>query len=176
MKKFIKDFTNEELVKLIKTNEELQNKVLDDLQESSSYYIQEVLDTLDLQNYQIDLYNYSFIKEKDIFSFSQGLLKAEKDFNIFGADSNGYKTRLEELLKADEEENDEDEEDAIYDRLEELTDEIKEVVIAFLLGCLDFSTEDIINNFIEFNYENYEDYYIKNNQFDKIYIMVEKSI
>lgn len=174
-KRYLKDLTNEELRKVIENNEDLQMKVLDILQEDNSYYVQEVLDSLDLENYNIDLYGYSFIKEKDIFSLAKGFLKAEKDFNIFGANED-YKTRLEELLKADEEAEEEDEENAIYDRLEELTEEIKEVVLSFLLGCYDFSTEDIINNFVEFNYQNFENYFIKDDNFNKIYIIVENSI
>lgn len=175
-KRYIKDLKNEELRKVIENNEDLQMKVLDILQEDSSYYVQEILDSLDLENYNIDFYGYSFIKEKDIFSLAKGFLKAEKDFNIFGIDKDNYKTRLEELLKADDEAEEEDEVNAIYDRLEELTDEIKEVVTSFLVGCYDFSTEDIINNFIEFNYQNFGNYFIKDDNFNKIYIIVENSI
>ncbi len=173
--RYIKDLQKEELKKVIENNEDLQMKVLDILQEGNSYYVQEVLDSLDLENYHIDLYGYSFIKEKDIFSLAKGFLKAEKDFNIFGANED-YKTRLEELLKADEEAEEEDEENAIYDRLEELTEEIKEAVLSFLVGCYDFSTEDIINNFIEFNYQDFGNYFIKDDNFNKIYIIVENSI
>lgn len=172
----IKDMTNEQLKKVITDNENLQNEALNILQENESNYIQEILDTLNLSNYNIDLYDYSFISYSNLYDFVNGVLKAEKDYNIFGVDTQNYVKRLNELLTADENASEQDEEIAIYDRLEELADEIKENIVEFLKSCYDFSESDIINNFLEFNYQNFENYYIKDNDFSKIYIMVENSI
>lgn len=176
MKTFIKNMTREQLKKVITDNENLQNEILEMMQENENFYIQEILDTLNLSNYNIDLYGYSFIKERDIFSFSESVIKAEKDYNIFGVDTQNYVKRLKELLEAYDKEVEADETNAIYDRLEELTDEIKENIVEFLKGCYDFQVSDIVNDFLEFNRENFENYYIKNNDFSKIYIMVENSI
>lgn len=172
----IKDMTNEQLKKVITDNENLQNETLDILQEDESDYIQDILNTLNLYDYNIDLYGYSYISYSDLYAFVNGILRAEKDYNIFGVDTQNYVKRLNELLTADSNASKEDEENEIYDRLGNLADEIKENIVEFLKGCYDFSELDIINNFVEFNYQNFEDYYIKNNDFSKIYIMAEKSI
>lgn len=179
MKTLIKNMTKEQLEKVITDNENLQNEVLELMQENESFYIQDILNDLNLSNYNIDLYGYSFISYLGLFDFIEGILEAEKNYNIFGMDKDNYIKRLNELLSDyDEatEANEEDEEIAIFDRLEELVDEIKEVIVSFLVGCYDFSNEDIINNFVEFHHENFENYYIKNDDYTKIYIMKEKVI
>lgn len=179
MQTLIKNMTREQLQKVITDNENLQSEVLEILQENESFFIQDVLNDLNLSNYNIDLYGYSFISYFNLDDFIKGIFKVEKDYNIFGMDKDNYIKRLNELLSDyDEasEANEEDEEIAIFDRLEELADEIKEVIVSFLVGCLDFSNQDIINNFVEFYHENFENYYIKNNDYTKIYIMNEKVI
>lgn len=176
MQTLIKNMAKEQLEKVITDNENLQSEVLEILQENESFFIQEILNNLNLSNYNIDLYGYSFISYFDLYDFGKGVLKVEKDYNIFGMDKDNYIKRLNELLSDYDEVTEEDEEIAIYDRLDELADEIKEVIVSFLVGCYDFSNEDIINNFVEFHHENFENYYIKNNDYTKIYIMTEKAI
>lgn len=176
MQTLIKNMTKEQLQKVITDNENLQNEVLELMQESESFFIQDVLNDLNLSNYNIDLYSYSFISYFNLDDFIKGIFKVEKNYNIFGMDKDNYIKRLNELLSDYDEVTEEDEEIAILDRLEELTDEIKEVIVSFLVGCLDFSSEDIINSFIELYHEIYENYYIKNNDYTKIYIMTEKNI
>lgn len=176
MQTLIKNMAKEQLEKVITDNENLQSEVLEILQENESFFIQEILNNLNLSNYNIDLYGYSFISYFDLYDFVKGVLKVEKDYNIFGMDKDNYIKRLNELLSDYDEVTEEDEEIAIYDRLDELADEIKEVIVSFLVGCYDFSNEDIINNFVEFHHENFENYYIKNNDYTKIYIMTEKAI
>lgn len=176
MQTFIKDMASEQLEKVITENENLQSEVLEILQENESFYIQDVLNDLNLSNYNIDLYGYSFISYFDLYDFVKGVLKVEKDYNIFGMDKDNYIKRLNELLADYDEVTEENEEIAILDRLDELADEIKEVIISFLVGCLDFSNQDIISNFVEFHHENFENYYIKNNDYTKIYITTEKVI
>lgn len=176
MKTLIKNMASEQLQKVITDNENLQSEVLEILQENESFYIQDVLNDLNLSNYNIDLYGYSFISYFDLYDFVKGVLKVEKNYNIFGMDKDNYIKRLNELLSDYDEATEEDEEIAILDRLDELADEIKEVIVSFLVGCYDFSNEDIINNFVEFHHENFENYYIKNDDYTKIYIMTEKVI
>lgn len=176
MKTLIKNMSKEQLQKVITDNENLQSEVLEILQENESFYIQDILNDLNLSNYNIDLYGYSFISYFDLYDFVKGVLKVEKDYNILGMDKDNYIKRLNKLLSDYDEATEEDEEIAIFDRLDELADEIKEVIISFLVGCYDFSNEDIINNFVEFHHENFENYYIKNNDYTKIYIMTEKAI
>lgn len=91
MKTFIKDMTSEQLVKVVTENIQLQNNLYDLQCETEIFYNQEILDKLDLQDYYISIDRPSYIMENNLFTFSSGLLEAEKDFNIFGADSNNYK-------------------------------------------------------------------------------------
>lgn len=176
MKTLIKNMTKEQLQKVITKNENLQNEVLDILQENESFYIQDVLNDLNLSNYSIDLYDYSFISYFNLDDFIEGIFKVEKDYNIFGMDKDNYIKRLDKLLSDYDEASEEDEEIAIFDRLEELAEEIKGYITSALVSCLDFSESDIIYNFVEFLHENFENYYIKNNDYTKLYIMTEKTI
>lgn len=52
MKTFIKDMTSEQLQKVITDNENLQNEVLEILQENEIFFIQDVLNDLNLSKFQ----------------------------------------------------------------------------------------------------------------------------
>lgn len=176
MKTFIKNMTREQLKKVITDNENLQNEVLELLQESESFYTQDILNALNLSNYSIALYDYSYIQYNDLYSFLGGVLKIEKDYNFFYDDNQNLIKRLKELLTADKKAKDEDEQDLIYNKLDTLSCDIKDYIVYVLKTSYDFSNDDIVNEFIDLYHETYGNYYIKNNDYTKIYVMIEKTI
>lgn len=176
METLIKNMTKEQLQKVITKNENLQNKVLGFLQEDTLLYIEDILKELNVANYNIDLYDYSYISYNDLNSFINGILKVQKDYGIFGMDEEGYIKRLSDLLSDYEEADDENVEIAIISELEELAEEVKSVILYFLVNSLDFSSEDIVGSFLDLHCDNFENYYIKDNNFSKLYIMKEETI
>ena len=176
MQTLIKNMTREQLKKVITDNENLQNEVLEILQENESYHIQEILDDLNLSDYSIGLYSYSFIKYSNLYNFIHGILYVEESYNIFGTDENNYIKHLNDLLESEENAKDETEEIDLYNQLEKLANEVGDYITSFLVSCYDFSKNDIFSAFLELYHENYENYYIKNNDYTKIYIMTEKNI
>ena len=176
METLIKNMTKEQLEKVITSNENLQNKVLKFLQEDTFLYIKDILNDLNVSNYSIELYDYSYISYNDLNSFIKGILKVQKDYGIFGMDKKEYIKRLNGLLSDYEEAEEESKEIEIISELEELAYEIKGVILYFLVGSLDFSSDDIVGSFLDLYYENFENYYIKDDDFSKLYIMKEETI
>ncbi|ARM67616.1 hypothetical protein LW81_046 [Lactococcus phage LW81] len=176
MKTFIKNMTREQLKKVITDNENLQNEVLELLQESTSFYVSDVLDALNLSDYSIDLYSYSYIKYENLYSFLDSVEYVQEYFGILDAESENTVKRLKELLTVYDNTDDESKEIETHKQIEALEGELKEYITNSLIGCYDFSGDDIIREFIDMYHENFENYYIRNNDYTKIYIMTEKTI
>lgn len=176
MKTLIKNMTREQLKKVITDNENLQNEILEMMQESESFYVQDVLNALNLLDYSIDLYSYSFIRYSNLYDFLKGVLKIDDDYDFFYNDDQNMIKRLKELLIINKNVRDEDEQDAIYNKLNILGCDIQDYIVYKLKKSYEFSNDDIINSFINMYHETYENYYIKNDDYSKIYTMIEKTI
>ena len=176
MKTFIKNMTREQLKKVITENENLQNEVLELMQENESFYVQDILNALNLSDYNIYLYGYSYIRYENLYSFLDSVEYVQEYFGILDAESENTVKRLRELLTVYENTDDESKEIETQKQIEALESELKEYITNSLVSCYDFSGDDVIREFIDMYHETYENYYIKNDDYTKIYIMTEKTI
>ena len=176
MKTFIKDMTCEQLKKVITDNENLQNEVLELIQDGVSFYISDVLNALNLSDYSIDLYGYSYIRYENLYSFLDSVEYVQEYYGLLDTESENTVKRLRELLTVYENTDDESKEIETQKQIEALEGELKEYITNSLVSCYDFSGDDVIREFIDMYHETYENYYIKNDDYTKIYIMTEKTI
>lgn len=84
--KEVKELTNKE-VELLLENDNIQDEIMNDVMESESLYIDEMLNYIKpyLSDYSIMAYSYSYMNVSDIAGFINGVNKLNDDFNIFHA-------------------------------------------------------------------------------------------
>ena len=169
MKTFIKNMTREQLKKVITDNENLQNEVLELMQDGIGFYVSDVLDALNLSDYSIDLYSYSFVEYNNLYNFLDSVEYTQEYFGILDAESKNTVERLRELLTVYENTEDEKDEIKTHKQIEALEGELKGYITNSLVGCYDFSEDDVISQFIDVYHENFENYYIKNNDYTNLY-------
>ena len=178
MKKFIKEMTKDELKKLIAENEGVQNLMTEQILEGNAFYVGEILDNLGLLDWSIDPYGYSYVKaDKNLFI--GGLNKVLGDYGLLYDE----RERLEKLTTAYEKLATMDYDNKNYDRLEDFVDkeisEFEDMVASELQQISGSGTEkdDLSNEFIEPVYDGeFDNWYIKDNDFTTAYVMVEKII
>ena len=178
MKKFIKEMTKDELKKLIAENEGVQNLMTEQILEGNAFYVGEILDNLGLLDWSIDPYGYSYVKaDKNLFI--GGLNTALGDYGLLYDE----RERLEKLTTAYEKLATMDYDNKNYDRLEDFVDkeisEFEDMVASELQQILGSGIEkdDLSNEFIEPVFDGqFDNWYIKDNDFTTAYEMVEKTI
>lgn len=178
MKKFIKEMTKEELKKLIAENEGIQNLVIEQILEGNAFYVGEILDNLGLLDWSIDPYSYSYVKaDKNIFI--GGLSTALKDYGLLYKE----RERLEKLTTAYEKLSTMEYDNKNYDSLEDFIDkeitEFEDMVAKELqdISGSETDTENLSYEFIERASDGqFDNWYIKDNDFTTAYVMVEKII
>lgn len=178
MKKFIKEMTKDELKKLIAENEGVQNLMTEQILEGNAFYVGEILDNLGLLDWSIDPYGYSYVKaDKNLFI--GGLNTVLGDYGLLYDE----RERLEKLTTAYEKLATMDYDNKNYDRLEDFVDkeisEFEDMVARELQGISSngADTENLPYEFIERVYDGqFDNWYIKDNDFTTAYEMVETKI
>ena len=178
MKKFIKEMTKDELKKLIAENEGVQNLMIEQILEGNVSYVGEILDNLGLLDWSIDPYGYSYVKaDKNLFI--GGLNTALKDYGLLYDE----RERLEKLTTAYEKLVVMNYDNKNYDSLEDFIDkeitEFENIVSRELqnISGNGTDTENLPYEFIDRGFdEQFDNWYIKDNDFTTAYVMVEKII
>lgn len=175
MKKFIKEMTKDELKKLIAENEGVQNLMIEQILESNAFYVGEILDNLGLLDWSIAPYDYSYVKaDKNLFI--GGLNTVLKDYGLLYEE----RERLEKLTTAYEKLATMEYDNKNYDRLEYFVDkeisEFEDMVAGELqnISGNGTDTENLPYEFIERAFDGqFDNWYIKDNDFTTAYGMVE---
>lgn len=180
MKKYIKDMTPDELKKVILENENLQNEVCELLMDSERFWIDEIINTLGLVNWSIDPYDYSYVNFDDAQPITENILKAIDEYGILDDDVD--KKRLAKLETAESNFGCMEYDNKNYDNLEKFIakeveyfeEEIAKVFVGIYEHCN--NKDAIYDYFMECVNENYDEHYIKDNDFSVAYVQTEKKI
>ena len=171
--------TRDEIKKLIAENEDVQNLMIEQILEGNAFYVGEILDNLGLLDWSIDPYSYSYVKaDKNLFI--NGLNNTLKDYGFLYNE----KERLVKLTSAYENlivmEYDNKNYDGLEDFIDKEISEFEDMVANELQEVLVGGTEeesDLSYYFIERVFDGeFDNWYIKDNDFTTAYEMVEKTI
>lgn len=157
MKKYIKNLTEEELLKVYHANEKLRNEVLKDHIESVMDYVDECLIPLKngLSNWSVGTIERPYLKVNDykLYHFMEGMKKAQSDYCLLPDDEAHLIDELEKAIyDYQESKTYSDEyyelEKLALEKAQNIADKVAEIFKKNLDAC--FGRKELENYFIEF--------------------------
>ena len=176
--KYLKDFTKEDYQKLFNENESFKELAYNTAIENADFWVGEYLSAFkdSFSDYSIGVNNHNYIEIKDYQTFIQDFYNFMVSYSCSDEQENQYKKALVSLNRY---ENEEDEEKtySLYESFEEEADKLKGLLLESWVSEYEYwdHNDDELLNFIiediEAN-EYMQEYYIKNNDFTKLYILI----
>ena len=170
-KKYLECLNNEELMELVRNNNDLKELLENEFIESEMDFIGDVLDTLKLKNYDIGFYNRNYVELFDDIEQLENIKRATDDFGLLSDESIEIVDYCIELINRRENMDwCNTQIDNIESKIESLFGEIEELVLDSLNMMTDYTIidDDILLDRLECLLDwNEEKYYIKENDKNK---------
>lgn len=179
-KKYLKDMNKNELKKVFDENDNLKIQVIEGLQETESDYLKEILDSLEVSDYSVSLYSYSYITFSDCLKFWESVKAVNGEFCILEMTppktEEEYEKEYNEILEIEDEYS--EEYSKKYDDFEKEMRHLAKFICSKMITLLDISDDYAWEEFMYLleDAEMYSDYYIKNDDFSVMYELRECSL
>lgn len=172
MKKvYLESLSNEELMELVRNNNDLKELLENEFIESEMDFIGDVLDTLKLKNYDIGFYNRNYVELFDDIEQLENIKRATDDFGLLSDESIKIVDYCIELINRRENMDwCNTQIDNIESKIESLFGEIKDLILGSLNMMTDYTIidDDVLLDRLECLLDwNEEKYYIKENDENK---------
>lgn len=170
-KRYLESLSNEELMELVRNNNDLKELLENEFIESEMDFIGDVLDTLKLKNYDIGFYNRNYVELFDDIEQLENIKRATDDFGLLSDESIEIVDYCIELINRRENMDwDNKQIDNIENKIENLFGEIKDLILGSLNMMTDYTIidDDVLLDRLECLLDwNKEKYYIKENDENK---------
>lgn len=170
-KRYLECLNNEELMELVRNNNDLKELLENEFIESEMDFIGDVLDTLKLKNYDIGFYNRNYVELFDDIEQLENIKRATDDFGLLSDESIEIVDYCIELINRRENMDwCNTQIDNIESKIESLFGEIEELVLDSLNMMTDYTIidDDVLLDRLECLLDwNEEKYYIKENDENK---------